>query len=262
MDQILKFCPDGTVNSLPEAVDSITSHSRWPLVECRLLEMHAAAMLQLMHSLSDLVGPDLEVGRPYGPSYWNPPAYVITANPRLPGFALMLVLSGGFVYSYLRCVAIGGDVLQQTLDHLSRLSYPKKLATFGHMVRYLIAQSVVEGYEEVAAPISTQRHPHMALNVVAFLVSLTKTSEISSVKDALLDATLLSISPFLSPSWDPLSVHGDIYRRAYFPRKRIRASYGGNTSNLLKEIRTSGLGTVVDEPSRTRTWVRFLQPLF
>ncbi|KAJ7136290.1 hypothetical protein C8R46DRAFT_1135272 [Mycena filopes] len=271
MDQILRFCPEGTVTSLPQAVESITSHSRWPLVECRLLEMYVGAMLQLMHSLPDIVVLDLE------------PQPLAKYPALLPAFDLTLILSSSSVYSYLRCLDIGAHVLQQTVDHFSRLSYPKKIATFGQMVQHLIAQSVVEGYDighldspyqgssghyvwnrskGVAAPLFTPQNPHMALNIVAFLVSLTKTSEVPLIKEALLDAALLGISLFLSPSWDPLSVHGDVYRRAFFSRSRVRASYRDNTSKLLKEIRTAGLSTVIDEPNRTRTWVHFLQPLF
>ncbi|KAJ7136283.1 hypothetical protein C8R46DRAFT_580970 [Mycena filopes] len=259
-DRIRRFSLEETVTSLPDAVDSIARHRRWWLVECRLLEMHAAAMLQLMHLPSDRTDSGVDVGRT---SLSAAPVYFAKAlNPRMPEFDVQLILSEGFMHSYLRCVGMGSDVLRQTVDHLSRLSYPKQVATFGHMVRHLIAQSVVEGSRRVAVPLFTPQLTHVAFNVIAFLVSLTKTEEVPSAKDALLDAALLSILPFLPLSWDPLSVHGDVYRRAYSPRKRIRASYGGNISKLLEEIRTSGLRTVVAESSWTRTWVHFLQPLF
>ncbi|KAJ7035942.1 hypothetical protein C8F04DRAFT_1341092 [Mycena alexandri] len=230
VEQLLRLCPDTLVASVPDAVNSITGQLLWPIVECRLLEMHVGGILRLMHPANYH---DLDLGS-----------------------------------SESAFASLGGNVHHETVEHLSRLSYPKRIGTLSQMIQHLIAQSYVEGGHAVdLTPILfTSEHRDMARNIVRFLVDIAKTGQVPFAEENLLDAALFNISPFLSAEWDPSGVYGDIYRRIYFSRslgrKRSMSSYSDHTSDLLSAIRTSGLWTVVDEPSRMRSWVQFLQPLF
>ncbi|KAJ7748416.1 hypothetical protein B0H16DRAFT_1553343 [Mycena metata] len=260
VEQLLNLSADNSIVSLAEAVHSITVQRLWPTIECRLLEMHVGAMLNTMHNAeAHLFENALREG-----NYNGPPRF------HLVSFNMTFSLSAGFMRNYLRCVGLGAgpDVLHRTVNYLSGLAYPKRIITLSRIIHHLIAQSYIDGSHGVnlSTSLFKPQHPDMAHNIVQFLVRIGVSSQVPLAEEALLDATLLTISPFLAAPWDSRKVHGNIYRHMAWPRvlggARSLSTYSDHTSDLLKAIRTSGLWTVVDESSRTRSWVHFLQPLF
>jgi hypothetical protein len=102
-----------------------------------------------------------------------------------------------------------------------------------------------------------------ATAIVQFLLALAKTDR--SIEDAMSDAVLLNILPFLKVRWNALRIYSDVYRRVRFGLgRKYRSPYRAYTLDLLHEVRSSesGLHTVVDQGNSSGSWVYFLQPLF
>ncbi|KAJ6568974.1 hypothetical protein B0H19DRAFT_1065754 [Mycena capillaripes] len=173
-------------------------------------------------------------------------------------------LSASFMRNFLRCIGIGGDIHKETVDHLSRLSYAKKVVTLTQVIRHLIAQSLVDSsIIDSSTVLFTPDNPEIISNVVLFLIDVSTSPQL--VDNPILDAALLNILLFLPTRWNRASIYEDIYRRMHFSIRRRQGSrphYRAHTSQLLKQVRSLGLSAVVEESNRTGSWVHFLQPLF
>jgi hypothetical protein len=100
--------------------------------------------------------------------------------------------------------------------------------------------------------------------MIQFLLDISSTQDI--LQDAILDAVVLNISPFLKPPWNTSGIYGDIYRRMHFGLlTKCRPPHHPRTIALLQSIRSVGLDSVVDiwddEGTLTQNRVHFLQPL-
>ncbi|KAJ6568981.1 hypothetical protein B0H19DRAFT_1232032 [Mycena capillaripes] len=179
-------------------------------------------------------------------------------------FHTKAILSASFMRNFLRCVGIGGDMHRETIDHLSRLSYAKKVVTLTHVIRHLIVQSLVDPSTiDSSTVLFTSDNPEIISNVVLFLIDISTSLRL--VDNLILDAALLNILLFLPTRWNRASIYEDVHRRMYFTirrRRRSRPHYRAHTSELLKQVRSLGLCAVVEESNRTGSWVHFLQPLF
>ncbi|KAJ7748408.1 hypothetical protein B0H16DRAFT_1461689 [Mycena metata] len=197
VEQLLRLSTDKPIVSLPEAVNSVTVQRLWPMVECRLLEIHVPAMLKMMQST-----PNSEVDF-FEYALWEGTYHSARLFHQLRNlFDSKYILSAKFMRNYLRCVGLGcgSDVLNQTADHFSRLSYSQQVDTLRHIIQHLIAQSCVDGSHGVnmSTSLFTPQHSDMAYNIVQFLLRIAVSSQVPVAKQALLDAALLTISPFLS----------------------------------------------------------------
>lgn len=193
-------------------------------------------------------------------------------------FQTKYVLSAS-IRNFLRCIGIGGDLHRETVNHLSGVSYAKKVETLSHIIQHMIVQSLLDPYVSkfsvsqcwrLMIPRSTvapslvlfrKETSTLANDIVQFLLNVS--TSLQSVDNPLLDAALLNLLPVLSIGWEPARIHEDVYRRVNFPiRRRARPAYRTRTLELLSTIRSEGLDAVVDERHRNGSWVYFLEPLF
>lgn len=102
----------------------------------------------------------------------------------------------------------------------------------------------------------------MPPRIIQFLVDVSRSLETD--EDALLDSAIFSIHPFLTDRWwDSPRIYGDLFRRMDFGvRRKSRQPYHARIVELLEEIRSTGLRTVINQARWMGDWVHFLQPLF
>ncbi|KAF8185307.1 hypothetical protein K438DRAFT_1836852 [Mycena galopus ATCC 62051] len=261
VEYVLELCSNHPVTSLLKMRSYITCQNLWPVVEGRLLAMHADAMLKMIveHDLFQKPGQskygDNMSGRKYGD-------YLIW--PRFPILLSQPIFSVRFARNFLRCVGFGGDVRNQTISRLSCLSHRKRVKILALVITHLVLQSHEERPEvESSILLFTPKTPDIAKNVVQFLIDIS--TALKSIENPVLDAALLTILPFIETRWHPDSILEDIYRRMYPPFHRLGTPlplYRAQTLELLTNIRSAGLCGVVQEETRSRGWVDFLQPLF
>ncbi|KAJ6505451.1 hypothetical protein C8R45DRAFT_1181869 [Mycena sanguinolenta] len=243
-----------SVSSLPGVLTCIAVEHLWLVVEARLLEMHAEAMLELMlpHRQLFRIHPRM-----------LSLSYPVNGRPRFPLFYSQ-TLSARFMRNFLRCIGIGGNMHNKTVNYLSHLTYEKKVIVFTGMIEHLIVQSHVDpSTVESFMILFTPESPDIASNIIQFLIAIS--NPIESAGSSLLDAALLNTLPFVRNSWDPSRIVEDLYRRMYFPVTRRHQSppvYRAHTLELLSSIRSLGLSAVVTEAGQKGGWVHFLQPLF
>ncbi|KAJ7621684.1 hypothetical protein DFH06DRAFT_1232437 [Mycena polygramma] len=256
--------------SLVGMVNAVTTQRLWPVIERRLLEQHAKAMLDIISHLTPCIG--ATQGR-HGLARDHYYFFDVNTLSQRDDF----FIGGSFFYSdvdpmvsasvaqnFLRCVGLGGNVDKQTVDHLLCLSYRKKVKALTLIIQHLIAQRMVDPSTfEPSAPLFKPGNPDIPARNVQFLVDISVP--VQSISDALSDAVLLNILPFIGVAWEETTICEDIFRRTYSPFRLGRdscPSYRAHTLNLLDTIRSSGLSAVVDEASRTESWVHLMQPLF
>ncbi|KAJ7691308.1 hypothetical protein B0H17DRAFT_1063431 [Mycena rosella] len=256
MEQALKMFQDEPPTSLRQLVDTITVQRAWSVVERRLLETHLLVMIKV--SMPSI--PDGERFFPVGWQSFEIDYWDGRMRPRFTSQRLSLsdapASSRIAMRNFLRYVGMGGDVQDETVDYISQLSYPRKVVALAHMIGELISQSSIN-YSIVEKPLALFIQD-MAKNIVQFLISLLQLAG-----DAMLDAALLNIPPFLTTRWDDWAVYGDIYRRTHsHPGRKSRPPYRVHTAKLLREVGSSSLYAVVNQGGGTENWVYFLQPLF
>ncbi|KAJ6568926.1 hypothetical protein B0H19DRAFT_1373337 [Mycena capillaripes] len=264
VEQVLRLCPAEQAASLTGMISTITVQQTWPVVERRLLEMHAHSMLKMMlqHQPSTRRRPS-RLG-PGGSHDFLETDYMVPSvllHQYSATFHTKHILSAS-IRNFLRCVGIGGDMHKETMDHLSCVSYAKKVETLSHIIQHMIVQSQLD-LSSIAPSFILFRevNPDIASNIVQFLVHVSASVQLAD--NPLLDAALLNVLPLLSISWERAKIHEDIYRRIYFPiRRKSRPAYRTGTLQLLNMVKSEGLGEVVDERYRNGSWVYFLQPLF
>ncbi|KAF7340478.1 hypothetical protein MVEN_01968100 [Mycena venus] len=290
-EQILQLCSNQSANLLG-LVDSITVDRMWPVVEGRLLEMHAGAMLEMIQqsisessrrapiAMLDYNSLSIDAWESAAGFYYLQPMHhskVLTSASFMRNVfeseAMTInytskhsksASSANLMRNFLRCVGIGGDVHNQTVDYLARLSYRKKVKTLTRMIQYLIAQSLLNpSTVESSVVLFMPGDPDIPKNIVKFLVRVS--ASLQSVENPLLDAALSNILPFVATCWDSASIFEDVYRRFYSSfrlRHRSPLPYRTHSIQLLNTIRSSDLSAVIDEAHRSGSWVHFLQPLF
>ncbi|KAJ7739090.1 hypothetical protein B0H14DRAFT_2638345 [Mycena olivaceomarginata] len=176
-------------------------------------------------------------------------------------FQTKYVLSAS-IRNFLRCIGIGGDLHRETVNHLSGVSYAKKVETLLHIIQHMIVQSLLDPSTVAPSLVLFRKETSILANdIVQFLLHVW--TSLQSVDNPLLDAALLNLLPVLSIGWEPARIHEEVYRRVNFPiRRRARPAYRTRTLELLSTIRSEGLDAVVNERHRNGSWVYFLEPLF
>ncbi|KAJ7623084.1 hypothetical protein DFH06DRAFT_1305376 [Mycena polygramma] len=268
-ESISNTCPIRPSPSLVGMVNSVTTQHLWPVVERRLLEIHAKAMLNIISHLTPCIGATQDgrhgLARDY---YYFFDVNTSRRNDFFNGGSFFYsdadpILSARVAQSFLRCVGLGGDVDKPTVDHLSCLSYPKKVKALTLIIQHLIAQSMMNPSSVEPSEAFAPGNSDFSANIVRFLVDISVP--VQSISNALSDAILLNILPFIGMAWEAATICEDIFRRTYSPFRLGRdscPSYRAHTLNLVDTIRSSGLSAVVDEASRTESWVHLMQPLF
>ncbi|KAJ6505414.1 hypothetical protein C8R45DRAFT_1070135, partial [Mycena sanguinolenta] len=210
VEQIGGLESEDSVTSLSKVLAWITAKDLWPMVEARLLGMHADAMLTLMVQ--------------HRPSYQiHDPTDLL---PWATAFHSKASLSALFIRNFLRCVGLGGDVHDTTVNYLSGLTYKKKMMVLASMIEHLIVQSYVDpSTVESFMILFTPETPDIANNIVQFLIVISNA--IIPGEEVLLDAALLIIVRFVQPTWDPLSIFEDIYRRIRKSKREVTPKKAG-----------------------------------
>ncbi|KAJ7854517.1 hypothetical protein B0H14DRAFT_2756200, partial [Mycena olivaceomarginata] len=267
---------------------SITVERMWSVVEGRLLEMHADAMLKLIQqSVSE--GSQHIMDHYFFDSWESETVFyyfhqsmdhskfltsTIFDGTTRDGLGTITIdytskhsksaLSTNLMRNFLRCVGSGGDIHNKTVDYLAQLSYREKVMTLTQMIEHLIAQSLLDpSTVESTMVLFTPGNPDIARNIVQFFVCVSES--LQSIENPLLDATISTILPFVANCWDSARIREDVHRRFYSPfrpHRRVPPPYRTYSVQFLNTIRSSDLSAVIDEAYRSGSWVQFLQPLF
>ncbi|KAJ7839849.1 hypothetical protein B0H14DRAFT_1065264 [Mycena olivaceomarginata] len=163
---------------------------------------------------------------------------------------------------------LGGQVHNETEQYLSSLSYGKLVLVVTNLIRPLVDNST--GRPDLCPSriqfgrwlTGGQGYPGV---VIQFLLEISSTQGI--LQDALLDAALLNISPFLKPPWSASRIYGDVYRKMHsWPWTKHAPVHHQHTIALVQLIRSGGLDAVVitwdDQGIAIQNCVHFLQPRF
>ncbi|KAF7367806.1 hypothetical protein MSAN_00844800 [Mycena sanguinolenta] len=186
-----------SVNSLREVLTCITVEHLWLVIEARLLEVHSDAMLKsvLRHWQLFRVHRRVSLQNSFFPisAFGN-------FQPRIAISHSQVSLSARFTRNFLRCVGIGGDVLDKTFNYLSGLSYEKKVVVLAGMIEHLIVQSYIDpSAVDSSIMLFTPEAPDIASNIVQFLIAVSN----SIAESPLLDAALLNITTPILASVPP-----------------------------------------------------------
>ncbi|KAJ7605128.1 hypothetical protein DFH06DRAFT_1150688 [Mycena polygramma] len=130
-------------------------------------------------------------------------------------------------------------------------------------VTQIVGMVFISPILEPSAVLFAPGSSNIAANIVQFLLGISVS--LRSIANALSDAVLLNILPFIGTAWESATICEDIYRQMYSPFRLGRdscPSYRAHTLNLLDTMRSSGISAVVAEASRKESWVYFMQPLF
>ncbi|KAJ7916860.1 hypothetical protein B0H13DRAFT_2446229 [Mycena leptocephala] len=244
-------------------VQQISQQERWLMVERRLLEKHIHSMLRNITSQSSLSN--------FGDIYISSTAYVPRLADALPSLPSIRTL--------MWCIGIGGAAQNETMNFLSALSYAKKVAVLDLMMRDLVIQFIVQPYVlpfpqkpahlKVQLPRPTPysrlaKSPEFIAYVVRFLLNISQYSP--AIEEAVMEAALLQILPFLAPSWEPSRIYDDICRRVH-SRVGLKSSeiYNPQTRSLLAVMQSLGLVEILFHEVGTKTKInlgQLLEPIF
>jgi hypothetical protein len=165
------------------------------------------------------------------------------------------------------------------MNFLSALSYPKKVAVLDLMMRDLVIQFIVQPYVlplpqkpahlKVQLPRPTPysrlaKSPEFIAYVVQFLLDISQYSP--AIEEAVMEAALLQILPFLAPSWEPSRIYDDICHRVH-SRVGLKSSeiYNPQTRSLLAVMKSLGLVDILFHEVGTKTKInlgQLLVPIF
>jgi len=256
-----QFWPFDHPPSLEDVVLHInkTSPEIWLRIEAHFLQREAPRMLEQatppkcpMHtgrSVADVTYPQM---------------HNFTLSSATPGLPLQEVLAAGFAASralwhFICCVALGGDVLALTAEHLRYQSHRNKVSLFSRII-YLFIPDTRDWSSREMRDLRARIGGQDCLQTVLtrFLLDLAQDS---ACRHALLDAVITLIIPRLTPEMDPAAIHDDLYRRSnYFPSVKRPPTYSKRTRQLFGVIRENHLADVVGQSSRQIAGV--LEPIF
>ncbi|KAJ7030178.1 hypothetical protein C8F04DRAFT_1236633 [Mycena alexandri] len=180
--QLARYCPDeSSTSSVQQVIANISGQEQWLAVERRLLEKHVRAML---NTLGCQFMSNSDFGEIFRGSQLGVPR-LADAPPSLPA-----------IRNLLWCIGIGGDVQKRTEEYLSTLSQKRKVFVLDRLIRDLVIQFLVQP----ATPYSKlTQTPQFIAHAVQFFLGLSTASPCT--QDAVADAAILNILPFLEPSW-------------------------------------------------------------
>ncbi|KAJ7354121.1 hypothetical protein DFH08DRAFT_933776 [Mycena albidolilacea] len=201
VEQVLQLCSNQSANLLG-LVNSITVERMWSVVEGRLLEMHADAMLKLIQQFVSERSQHI-MDNYFFDSWESETVFYYLQSMHHSKFLTSTIfmrnvfhgtrddlgatigytskhsksaLSTKLMRNFLRCVGIGGDVNNQTVDYLARLSYREKVTTLTQMIEHLIAQSLLDpSTVESTMVLFTPGNADIARNIVQFFQGFGRT---------------------------------------------------------------------------------------
>ncbi|KAJ7160543.1 hypothetical protein C8R43DRAFT_947754 [Mycena crocata] len=230
-NRVSAYCPTNPPTSLAQLVQQISEQEQWLAVERRLLEKHVHAMLGAL-SRESTREPD------FGGIYNFQPCVprLADAPPSLPS-----------IRNLMWCVGIGGDAHKETMEYLAPLSHQRKVLVLDQLMRDLTIQFIVEPPTPYSLLTQT---PEFIAHVVEFFMGISEHSD--SIGEAVLDAALLNLLPFLAQPSNPQQIYDDVCRRAreYGPLghfgHKSRSCYSAATTSFLNAIQSGGFEAVFD----------------
>ncbi|KAJ7046186.1 hypothetical protein C8F04DRAFT_1173146 [Mycena alexandri] len=227
--QLARYCPDeSSTSSVQQVIANISGQEQWLAVERRLLEKHVRAML---NTLGCQFMSNSDFGEIFRGSQLGVPR-LADAPPSLPA-----------IRNLMWCIGIGGDVQKRTEEYLSTLSQKRKVFVLDRLIRDLVIQFLVQP----ATPYSKlTQTPQFIAHAVQFFLGLSTASPCT--QDAVADAAILNILPFLEPSWKSEQMYKDLYRRVNDHPKSANHQHRQHCSltiALLRSIGSMGLNVII-----------------
>ncbi|KAF8141026.1 hypothetical protein K438DRAFT_1878909 [Mycena galopus ATCC 62051] len=189
-EETCRYSPNEQLGSVIQMVDAISAQDMWSAVERRLLEVQEDLILETAFAFITL-------------------DHATPQYPMQPGMAFFSTsqssVSAIAMQTFMRCIALNCELHLHTERFLLRLSYEKMVLAITNIIRKLLVPFAE--FDDALGIQNSMRTlarewPDLPGIIIQFLVGISQTEHV--LQDALLDAALLNISPFLIGPWDRL----------------------------------------------------------
>ncbi|KAJ6509646.1 hypothetical protein DFH09DRAFT_1100702 [Mycena vulgaris] len=230
METLERYWPLPHTPSLEGVVEHInrTSPNTWLILAGRFLQREAQRLVELAMPLElkdelypRWTGRDLKI--------------------QLPG---LNAVSYHALWSFLRCLAFGGDVTGIMSDYLRHSPRRFKVSFLSQMMNFLLPNTTeaLKDMKTLCTLIGNRQR--LTDTLTNFLLTLVASDD--EFKLAVLDASIITIIPLLTQEINSWAIYEDVFRRShFFPSIKRRHSYSKQTLGLFSIIRANALASVV-----------------
>ncbi|KAJ6501773.1 hypothetical protein DFH09DRAFT_1102416 [Mycena vulgaris] len=231
METLERYWPLPHTPSLEGVVEHInrTSPNTWLILAGRFLQREAQRLVELAMPLElkdelypRWTGRDLKI--------------------QLPG---LNAVSYHALWSFLRCLAFGGDVTGIMSDYLRHSPRRFKVSFLSQMMNFLLpntTEALSKDMKTLCTLIGNRQR--LTDTLTNFLLTLVASDD--EFKLAVLDASIITIIPLLTPEINSWAIYEDVFRRShFFPSIKRRHSYSKQTLGPFSIIRANALASVV-----------------